>query len=93
MKIIMKSFSSLSINRTIDHAICTFNLPTEYYAAGQENILDEEEKVKIKVDPTRTSVESLTQKQLEDIVDGWMRFLTRSFRDVNDKVMIMLIVN
>jgi hypothetical protein len=61
-------------------------LPTEYYAAGQEHIHDEEEKVKIKVDPTRTSVESLSEKQLEDIVDGWMRFLTRSFRDVNEKV-------
>jgi hypothetical protein len=63
-------------------------LLTEYYAAGQEHIHDEEEKVKIKVDPTRTSVESLSVKQLEDIVDGWMRFLTRSFRDVNEKVYI-----
>jgi hypothetical protein len=83
--------SLFSHSRTIDHAICTFNLPTEYYAVGQENILDEEEKVKIKVDPTRTSVESLTLKQLEDIVDGWMRFLTRSFRDENEKVMIMIV--
>lgn len=79
----------LHLYRTIDHAICAFNLPTEYYAAGQEHILDETEKVKIKVDPTRTSVESLTTKQLEDIVEGWMRFVSRRFRDSSEKVMIM----
>lgn len=47
---------------------------------------DEGEKVKIKVDPTRTSAESLTTKQLEDIVHGWIRHITRFFRETIEKV-------
>lgn len=74
------------ISRTIDHAVCTFNLPTEFKASGQEHILDEDDKVKIKVDPLKTSLDGITTAQLEEIVDGWMKFITKAFRDTREKV-------
>lgn len=78
-------FSS-SQHRTIDHVICAFNLPTEYRALGQEHIIDEDDKVKIKVDPMKMSLDGITATQLEEIVDGWMKFITKAFRDASEKV-------
>lgn len=43
--------------------------------------------MKIKVDPTKVSLDEMTTKQLEDIADGWMKFLTKAFRDAKEKVM------
>lgn len=63
-----------------------FNLPTEYKALSQEHILDEADKVKIKVDTTKMSFDGITTSQLEEIVDGWKRFITKAFRDASEKV-------
>lgn len=83
----LSSFPTLfSIHRTIDHVICTFNLPTEFKASGQEHIIDEDDKVKIKVDPMKMSLDGITTTQLEEIVDGWMKFITRALRDAIEKV-------
>lgn len=76
----------LARSRTIDHAMCTFNLPTEYKAQSQEHILDDDDKVKVKVDPLKMSLDGITTTQLEEIVDGWMKFITKTFRDVSEKV-------
>ena len=59
---------------------------------GQEHILDEHDKVKIKVDPLKMSFEDITKKQLEDIVDGWMKFIMKAFRDAKEKVMTDAVV-
>jgi hypothetical protein len=74
------------LNRTIDHAICAFNLPTEFKALSQEHIIDEDDKVKIKVDPLKMSLDGVTTTQLEEIVDGWMKFIIKAFRDATEKV-------
>lgn len=42
--------------------------------------------MKIKVDPMKMSVDGITTTQLEEIVDGWMKFITKAFRDACDKV-------
>jgi hypothetical protein len=91
IKYIIINYSSLPFNsnRTIDHAICTFNLPTEYKALGQEHIIDEADKVKIKVDPSKMNVDDIMTTQLEEIVDGWMKFITKAFRDASEKVSIL----
>lgn len=72
--------------RTIDHAICAFNLPTQYNAPGQEGIIDEKDKVRLKVDPTKLSLDDITTTQMEEIVDSWMKFITKIFRDAAEKV-------
>jgi hypothetical protein len=43
--------------------------------------------VKIKVDPMKMNLEEITTKQLDDIVDGWMKFIMKMFRDAREKVM------
>lgn len=43
--------------------------------------------MKIKVDPMKMSFEDITKKQLDDIVDGWMKFIMKAFRDAKEKVM------
>lgn len=35
----------------------------------------------------KTNLDEITTKQLEDIVDGWMKFITKAFRDAKEKVM------
>lgn len=70
----------------IDHAVCTFNLPTEFNASSQEHIIDEDDKVRIKVDPMKMSLDGITTVQLEEIVDGWMKFIKRALRDASEKV-------
>lgn len=73
-------------SRTIDHAVCTFNLPTEYKALSQEHIIDDDDKVKVKVDPMKMSLDGITSTQLKEIVDGWMKFIMKAFRDASEKV-------
>lgn len=72
--------------RTIDHTICTFNLPTEFNASGQEHIIDDEDKVKIKVDPAKMSLDGIELHQLEEIVDGWFKHITKTLKDACEKV-------
>lgn len=66
--------------------MCTFNLPTEYNALGQEHIIDDEDKMKIKVDPMKMSLDGIEISQLEEIVEGWMKCITKILRDVSEKV-------
>jgi hypothetical protein len=75
--------------RAIHHVICTFNLPTEYNASGQEHIIDDEDKVKIKVDPMKMNLDDIECSQLEEIVEGWIKYITKAFRDANEKVCIL----
>ena len=72
--------------RTIDHVICTFNLPTEYNALGQEHIIDDEDKMKIKVDPMKMSLDGIEISQLEEIVEGWMKYISKILRESSEKV-------
>ena len=72
--------------RTIDHVMCTFNLPTEYNASGQEHIIDDEDKIKIKVDPMKMSLDGIEISQLEEIVEGWMKYITKILRESSERV-------
>lgn len=49
--------------------------------------MNENDKVKIKVDPMKMSLDEITTKQLVDIVDGWNKFIVKVFRDAKEKVM------
>ncbi|KAG5670791.1 hypothetical protein PVAND_001030 [Polypedilum vanderplanki] len=74
-----------TVEWTIDHVICTFNLPTEYNALGQEHVIDDEDKVKIKVDPLKMSLDGIEISQLEEIVDGWFKHVSKIIRDACEK--------
>lgn len=66
--------------------MCSFNLPTQYNAPGQENIKDDEEKIKVKLDPKKVQVDELTQIQLEEIVAGWIKYLNQTIKANTDAV-------
>lgn len=34
----------------------------------------------------KMSLDGITSAQLEEIVDGWMKFITKAFRDASEKV-------
>ena len=68
--------------------MCAFNLPTQYNASGQEYIKDDEEKVKIKLDPKKVQIDELTQLQTEEIVCGWIKYLNKTLQMNSDKVSI-----
>jgi hypothetical protein len=57
-----------------------------YNALGQENIIDDEDKVKIRVDPMKMSLDGVEISQLEEIVEGWNKHISKVFRDACDKV-------
>lgn len=78
--------SLVILYRTIDHTECSFNLPTEFNASGQAHVLDEEDKVKIKVDPTKMNLEGIETSQLEEVVDGWFKYVSKIFREACEKV-------
>lgn len=61
-------------------------MPTEFNASGQAHVLDEEDKVKIKVDPTKMSLEGIETSQLEEVVDGWFKYVSKIFREACEKV-------
>lgn len=66
--------------------MCAFNLPTQYNAPGQEHIKDDEEKVKMKLDPKKVQLDELTQLQLEEIVYGWVKYLNQVIKSKTDMV-------
>ncbi|XP_058060896.1 dynein axonemal heavy chain 10 [Anopheles bellator] len=70
---------------TIDHVECAFGLPTQYNAPHQENITVDEDKFKIKVDIAKTTIEELTELQLEEIVEGWSIYIGKVLREANEK--------
>lgn len=73
--------------------MCAFNLPTQYNASGQEYIKDDEEKVKIKLDPKKVQIDELTQLQTEEIVSGWIKYLNKTLQMNSDKVCIQKLIS
>lgn len=65
---------------------------TAYNAPGQENITDEDDKEKIIVQPIIESIEKCTKEQLEDIVNGWMRYIKKVFKLYEQKVLIVMLL-
>lgn len=61
-------------------------MPTEFKALSQEHIIDDDDKVRIKVDPMKMSLDGITSAQLEEIVDGWMKFIQKALREAREKV-------
>lgn len=72
--------------------MCAFNLPTQYNAPGQEYIKDDEEKVKIKLDPKKVQIDELTQLQVEEIVTGWVKYLNKVLQANTDKVICFITI-
>lgn len=72
--------------------MCAFNLPTQYNAPGQEYIKDDEEKVKIKLDPKKVQIDELTQLQVEEIVTGWVKYLNKVLQANTDKVICIITI-
>lgn len=68
------------IIRTINHAVTSFMLPTAYIAPGQENISDDNDKVKIAINPKTGKASDYTEEQLEDVVRGWMRHIQNTIK-------------
>lgn len=72
-------------SRTKSHVSLSFNLPTAYNAPGQDKISDEDDKEKVLVDPKTANINDLTQKQLEDIVNGWIRYGRKQIQMFKEK--------
>lgn len=70
--------------------MCAFYLPTQYNAPGQENIKDDEEKIKVKVDPKKVHLDELTQIQLEEIVTCWIKYFHQIIKVKADSVNFLL---
>lgn len=79
------------VPRTIDNNKNPFKLPTAYNAPGQKNISDEDDKEKIHIDNRTGNVDDYTLEQLQDVVNGWMRYI-RKFLKVNKDMVIVLTV-
>lgn len=50
-------------------------LPTGYNAPGQENISDDNDKVKIAINAKNGNASDHTQGQLEEVVRGWIKYI------------------
>ncbi|XP_055585530.1 uncharacterized protein LOC129738373 [Uranotaenia lowii] len=66
---------------TMGHVQYDFGMPTQYNVPGQENITIDEDKIKIKVDIHKTTVEELTPLQKEEIVEGWSIYIRKVLRE------------
>lgn len=66
-----------SMDWTIANEVTPFMLPTAYNAPNQENIREEDDKLKIHIPPKGGNVAACTQLQLEEVVQGWMRYIQR----------------
>lgn len=74
------------VSRTIDNNMTNFKLPTAYNAPGQKNITDEDDKEKIHIDNKTGNVEEYTLEQLQDVVNGWMRYIRKFVKSNKDMV-------
>lgn len=74
------------LNRTIEHVVTAFNLPTEYFIEGQEHITDDDLKDKVKVDPKKAIATDFSVVQLEDIVGNWMKYTKKIMKSLQTKV-------
>ena len=75
------------IEWTKSHIVWAFNLPTSYTAPGQEDIEFEESKVRIPIDVKKINlIPTYSQELLEDVVDGWIKYIEKRIKTLNDKV-------
>lgn len=82
----LKDFEQ-EVEWTVNHIVWAFNLPTSYTAPGQEDVEFEETKVRIPIDPKRINlIPTYTQDQLEDVVEGWMRYIEKRIKALKEKV-------
>ncbi|GAB0094127.1 Dynein heavy chain [Sergentomyia squamirostris] len=70
---------------TISCVTSHFTLPTAYNQAGQEYITFDEDKIKIAIDPENCNLDNYTQLQLEDVVNGWMRYTNKFIKMYSEK--------
>lgn len=82
----LKDFEQ-EIEWTMSHVVWSFNLPTSYATPGQEHIEFEESKVRIPIDVRKINlIPTYSQEQLEDVVDGWIRYMEKTIKTLNEKV-------
>ncbi|KAH8382819.1 hypothetical protein KR009_005420 [Drosophila setifemur] len=73
------------ISWTINHIVWAFGLPTSYVLPGQEETEFEDAIIRVPVDPKRLDlVPTYSQQQLEEIVDGWMKYLKKTMKTLSD---------
>ncbi|CAD7085087.1 unnamed protein product [Hermetia illucens] len=73
------------IDWTMSHIVWAFNLPTAYFAPGQEDIQFEDAKIRIAIDPKKAKLEEFSNQQLEDVANGWRTHIRRILKDFKDK--------
>lgn len=70
---------------TINHIVWAFNLPTSYVLPDQEETEFEEAIIRVPLDPKRLDlIPTYTQVQLEDVVDGWIKYLQKTMKSLKD---------
>lgn len=73
------------ITWTINHIVWAFSLPSSYILPDQEETEFEDALIRVPVDPKRLDlVPTYTQQQLEEVVDGWMKYLKRTMKGLSD---------
>lgn len=81
----MQEFDS-EIVWTINHIVWAFNLPTSYVLPGQEATEFEDAIIRVPLDPKRVDlIPTYSQVQLEDVVDGWIKYLLRTMKALKDQ--------
>lgn len=81
----MQDFDS-EIVWTINHIVWAFNLPTSYVLPGQEATEYEDAIIRVPLDPKRVDlIPTYSQVQLEDVVDGWIKYLLRTMKALKDQ--------
>lgn len=78
--------------RTINNTVTPFKLPTAYNAPGQKNISDEDDKEKICLDTKTANVKDYTVVQLQEVAQGWMRYIRKTIKQKQDAVSILTIL-
>jgi len=70
---------------TINHIVWAFNLPTSYVQPDQEETEFEEAIIRVPLDPKKIDlIPTYTQVQLEDVVDGWIKYLIKTMKSLKD---------
>ncbi|SPP80284.1 dynein heavy chain 10, axonemal [Drosophila guanche] len=73
------------INWTINHIVWAFSMPSSYILPGQEEVEFEEALIRVPVDPKRLDlVPTYTQEQLEQVVQGWIKYLNKTLKSLMD---------
>ncbi|KAH8257767.1 hypothetical protein KR038_000855 [Drosophila bunnanda] len=73
------------ITWTINHIVWAFSLPSSYILPGQEETEFEDAIIRVPVDPKRMDlVITYSQQQLEEVVDGWIKYLKKTMKALTD---------